>query len=427
METLSIIRLFYIMYTVYTLFVVSVSDYQILHAFFGLLAIWLVYLAFGIGYKTVKPKTEQVLAQKSQPEALFLKISAWKGRTYVLHVLLCWICTFGASAFYTGKNVLQVLAALAKGESLYASYQRYFAENSIGAFSFSKIIFILMLTYTTAILFYSFASILLSKTKITVGKVLFLFLIGGAYLYFGISRGTNFEMYMIFMLLSYCILNRHAARGGGHKKSKTVIVVAVLGVIMIFAFRIVLTVRGSVFKNTICPEIAFDPDSVVATVFPTVTNIGLSVFSYLGYGIYTIGVTVADIFLKSFPNFLAMLAPGGYALLCGQSLAAALEETIYVGVHWIPDWINFVGLLGLPLFLMVFFLFGRITARILSSGLPRILVNVCCIFVFLQMISIPIGNFIFTSTPNILCVILTIGLCVLYKTILLLFNIKAKN
>ena len=224
METLSIIRLFYIMYTVYTLFVVSVSDYQILHAFFGLLAIWLVYLAFGIGYKTVKPKTEQVLAQKSQPEALFLNVSAWKGRTYVLHVLLCWICTFGASAFYTGKNVLQVLAALAKGESLYASYQRYFAENSIGAFSFSKIIFIFMMTYTTAILFYSFASILLSKTKITVGKVLFLFLIGGAYLYFGISRGTNFEMYMIFMLLSYCILNRHAARGGGHKKSKTVIV-----------------------------------------------------------------------------------------------------------------------------------------------------------------------------------------------------------
>lgn len=415
MGTLSILRLFYIMYTVYTLFVMSVSDYQFIHAFFGLIAIWLVYFSFSLGYRTVKVKKPELNISLQEEKVFIFNYAKWKKSTYIFHAIMCWVCTILASRFYTGRNFIQTVTGILRGESLYASYQNYFAQNNLAAFTPQKIIYVLMLTYTTVILFYSFTSIILSKSKINVSKILFLLAVSSAYIFFGLSRGTNFEMYMIFMLLSYCILNSLPQGADKKKNIKAIAIVGVLGVILVFVFRLVLTVRGSVFRNTVCTEISFNPDSAVAIFLPTITNIGLSVFSYLGYGIYAIGVTVSDIFLGSITDAVAAMAPMGRVFLLGQSFPELLRETIDVGVRWVPDWVNFVDSLGLPLFLIFMFIFGRCTAKILNSNLPKSLVDVCCVFIFLQMISLPIGNFIFNSTPNVLAVLFTIANCMYGK------------
>ena len=222
---------------------------------------------------------------------------------------------------------------------------------------------------------------------------------------------------MIFVVLSYCILNRHSVDLSSAKNKKTIMIVGILGVIMVFVFRAVLTVRGSVFRNTICQEIDFNPNSLVAKFLPTVTNMGLSVFSYLGYGVYAIGVTITEIFMQSVPNAMAAMAPSGYEMLLKEPLSEVLRSTIEVEVRWVPDWVNFVEALGIPLFLLVIFALGWFAANIASFDIPKLLSNVICIFIFLQMLAIPIGNFVFTSTPNVLAAMFTLGCCVLIKII----------
>ena len=408
MKVLSAVKIFYIFYSIYTLFVVLVSNYRLEHAAFGVAAAWIVFFAYSLGFQSVKHKragTADTPERSGSPKS---NVYEWKKGTYFFHAALCWACSILAAVYYTGLWPAQVFNHLRAGNSLYALYQQHFRSQGISSFGLAKIPFILMLTYVTILLFVSFLGIMSSGKKPKLKHYAFLISVALSYYYFGVSRGTNFEMYIIFVLLAYCLLCRDSVREKRAKSKKKrysgLIMVAIFGVIAVGIFRIVLTARGSVFENGICPEIQYDPNSLFARLFPAFTNIGLSVFSYLGYGIYAIGATVADVIFRSSRNALAALFPMSYELFLGRSLTEALFEIVDVGVHWIPDWITFTGLLGLPLLLILMYLLGKFTSRCYVIKRPRLLQNLICSLSFLFMLSIPVGNFIFTSTPNVLLI-----------------------
>lgn len=405
MNVLSAIKLFYFFYSVYTLFVVSVSNYKLSHAICGLVAIWVVFLAYNLGFKSVKQNNISDNNVLTPPKSVYNNVIEWRPRTYFFHVVLSWFCSIASARFYTGLSLIQTIRHLMAGTSLYAIYQSYFHNMSIATFSLAKIPFVLMLTYLTVILFVSFLGIFMAERKPTIPHYIYLVFIALAYYFFGMSRGTNFEMYIIFVLLAYCFLCRYSkglSRAEMRKKIYSAVIwVAILGFVAIGIFRVVLTIRGSVFRNDICTEIQFDSNSIISKVFPDITNIGLSVFSYLGYGIYTIGVTIVEIIFPSVLNIFLVQFPGLYELLRDQTLSEALYKTIDVGVHWVPDWINFTGALGFPLFLGFMYVLGRVTSKCYVIGIPTLLLNLVCSLNFLFMLSIPVGNFIFTSTPNV--------------------------
>lgn len=381
----------------------SVSkNYQLAHVFCGLIAMWIIFLLFFIGFSSIKNNKKHLVKSENVSIPYFCDVYNWKGRTYIFQIIVCWLCSVLSARFYTGLNPLQVIGHIMAGDSLYAMYQKYFNEMGIATFSLQKIPYILMMIYLTVILFFSFLGVFSSGKKLRFKHYLYIVAIASSYYYFGICRGTNFEMYIIFVLIAYSLLcGPISNKLNLAKKNNKVLLVLVFGVIAVIVFRIVLTVRGSKFSNSICPEIQFNPESFVATVFPAVTNIGLSVFAYLGYGIYTMGVTVYNIIFSSFENVVSLMLPQAYELMNGQTLSDTLRETINVGVRWVPDWVNLGGSFGFPLFFVMIFLLGRFSAKCYSNDAPHLLNSLVCSIVFLFMLSLPVGNFIFASTPNV--------------------------
>lgn len=418
MKSLKTIRLFYIFYTLYTVFVILVSDYKLIYAIVGLFTVWTVFEAYALGFRSSK-KIKLLDAESDERENItfpFSRIFEWKSYQYLINAVICWGCSIFAARFYTSRNLVNVITGLLNGNGGYAIYQRYAREANIGAFTISKIPYILMLTYCTAMMFWGIVGILLSNENKRPIQYIYVISIILSYLYFGVARGTNFEMYIVFVSLVYCILNKPSSmEKGGSDTRKRIILVGAIGILVVIVFRIVVESRGYVFRNQICTEIIYDPDKFISVYFPTITSMGLSVFRYLGWGIFTIGYMRWHA-LDSLNTMIAMFIPSGWSAILGESFVETTRKTVDVGVGWVPDYMSLIDLFGIPFLFIVLFVLGRIYVNLRVSRRPQLLVDLLGLFIFIEMLSIPVGNFLVTSTPILLTLfaaLLWYGKCIL--------------
>ena len=396
------VRLFYTFYTLYTFYIMLISDYDIVYALFGLGSIWFVYLFFAMGYMSVKSNydDESTTITTKFP---FSGISEWKPYQYLLCDIICWVSTILAGKFYTSRGFVRVISGLFNGEAAYSIYQSY-ARTVNSSFSAVKIPYILMLTFLTAMLIWSASAIIIGMERIKPIQYCHLISLFLSYLYFGIARGTNFEMYIVFVALVYCILNRRE-QNDKRKSKKQIVTVILLGFLLVVIFRIVVEARGVKFANRICREINYLPDRTISKLFPALTNMMTSIFRYLGWGTFTIGVYKFDIVLGDIKGILANIMPFGFRALYGINLPDIMRSTVNVGVGWVPDYMTFIDYLGLPCFFVFLYILGRLGAWLSkSSKIPQLLANIIGLLIFIEMLSIPVGNFLFTSTPNMLTV-----------------------
>lgn len=408
MRQLKTIRLVYIVYTMYTLFVITVSDYSIGIAIGGLISIWSIFFAYCIGFMSIKGYSQKSEVSNDNDDWFFFSsINNWRINQYIIVAIISWICSIMAARYYTGRGFFRVITGLFQGEKAYSIYQHYIIEANIGTFSFAKIPFILMLTFCTVMLFWSMTGLLLSKERITIFQIIFLLLIIGAYLYFGLARGTNFEMYIIFVLFAYCLLTRseNSMKERGLRR-KYIIILSLLALVVVMIFRTVVAARGNVFQNQICTEIHYDSEKSVSKLFPTVTNIGLSVFRYFGFGIFTIGMAIDRIVFESISGMVAFCLPMGFNFVFSTSFMALVRDTVDIGIGWVPDYFSLLNMFGLPCTLCLFYFIGRLSCKLHLSERAALLKNLLGAAVFIEMLSIPVGNFITTSTPNEITLIL---------------------
>lgn len=422
MKSLKTIRLVYIVYTLYTFFVMLVSDYSILTAFLGLLAVWSVYLAYSLGFRSVPydKALENINYSNNKNDDdkfIFSNINEWKSWQYVFAGVLCWLCSLLAARFYTSRTFLSVIRGLLIGENGYSIYQHYVIEANIGVLSIQKIPYILMLVFCTVLLFWSVLGIGLSGTKKRPIQWVFLALVLSSYYYFGLARGTNFELYIIFILIMYSLLNRGGnTKQDRRKRRRAIVVITIVAVLFILLFRFIVALRGNEFNYQICPELHYDPEKWFSQLFPTITNMGLSIFRYFGYGIFTIGTVISEVCMESIRGIIAFLIPFGTDLLFHENLMTITRHTVDIGVGWVADYFAIVNMLGIPLMLTVFVMLGRLNARLYTSNRAKLLKDLIGALIFIQMISIPVGNFITISTPNKLTAALVIlWFCMKYK------------
>lgn len=408
MRSLKTIRLVYFVYTAYTFFVIAVSDYNPAIAAAGLLCIWPVYCAYSLGFKSIKGYSNSETKYDGNNEKfLFSQIAEWKPIQYFSASFISWMCSAMAARFYTGRGFFRVIRGLFNGERAYSIYQHHIIEAKIGTFTLRKIPFILMLVFTTVILFWSMLGLLASEKKMTKIQIVYLVSAVASYFYFGIARGTNFEMYIIFVLFVFCLLNRTGNTKKDMKKQRKAIVgLSVLAVGVVLIFRMVVAARGNVFRNQICTEIVFDETRLISRLFPTITNIALSVFRYFGFGIFTIGMVMDRIVLNTIQGIVAYCMPMGFELFFGNDLMSITRKTVDIGVGWVPDYISFINTFGLFLTLFLFYFIGKLIGGLQLSNRARLLKNLISMVAFLEMLSLPVGNFIATSTPNELAVLL---------------------
>ncbi len=404
MKAVKTIRLYYLLYTAYTLYVLLISDYDFWAVLLGLGSIWLVFTAFQVGFSVTSFNERReiipVTATES-PRRNFLEgINEWRAGTYIVHAVLCFMSAVLSAQFYTGKSLIGVIQAILQDRSLYSEYQLYFKTAGIASFSIEKIIYILMLTYLTVMLLAGYVGILIPHGKKRFSQIFFLAVASVSHLYFGLARGTNFEMYILFVIFLYALLNKKTKNSGQTSLSKkSILLIIGIGIIMVVVFKLVIEARGYVFTKNISYEIKYNADSIISKMFPTITDMVLAVFAYLGFGVSAIGFFIKDITFGSFSGLFASFIPFGHEIVLDTTIEESLRSVVNLGVKWVPDYLQFIGWLGMPLLLIFSFMLGVFLAKAQSGRVSSISAELVGFVIFLQMISFPIGNFILTSTP----------------------------
>ena len=405
----------YTIYSLYTLFVFLVSDYKMYHAILGLLCVWLTYIAFRLGLnfnKNVYPDFNCEL-NKEHISFPLSDINRWSPVKYFFVALIDWLFAVLSAKFYTGRGFFSVLKGAFGGDSAYYTYQEYFLSNQLKSFSIEKIPYILMNAFITIILIWSVISLLSIKRKKWY-NIVFVFLVVLAYLYFGASRGTNFEVYIVFILCIFCLIKK-MQECSPHKKIVYIGSAAVSAFLMVFIYQARISDRGLSLAYSICPEIHFASNSFLGEYFPVMTKTFLSFFSYLGYGIYCIGVSVGDICMSSIRGLVSMSVPGGFFLISEESMHEMIKKTINVQARWIPDMVDFVDTFGFVLYFCCMFFLGCFLKNVMCGSYSVFLKNLIQVVITIEMLSLPVGNFLVTSSSNKIMVLF-----------LLLFFIKSR-
>lgn len=391
----------YLVLTVYVLLIVGSTNLTLFEMTPAILMMWIYFSSFSFGYLLTKSSRNLERLTKSSEAN---NRSSFFERSDLLLIILSLVSLLFsviAARYYTGQTPIVVFTNLVKGTSVYYEYQRHSIEAKIAIFSLSKLPYVLMLFYVKFMLFYGYLKLFLGKKKRNMLEKFFLIIVTISHVYFGIARGTNFEMFELFILTVFVVLTKFHGYSIKRSRVKQVIFIAVFGFILINVYSWNITSRGVIFGYRISSEVWYNPEGAVSILFPALAAISTALFNYFGFGFFYVSKFVSDVWFLTPGIFLAGLVPKGFELSGMGSVAAIMKRTIDVGARWHPDaskFINDFGFLGLVSFC---FLLGFIAARLVNNYSKIDSVRDLLLFlVFLQMVSLPIGNFVIVSSAN---------------------------
>jgi len=408
-NSLTMIKLFYSFLTVFVLIAVNVTTMSILDVLPALFLMWLFFAAFYFGFYS-KKKMNYEPAKPSNSRFLFERKKVFVGVIVIIFSL-------SIIRFYTGQTFVSVIKNLVNGNSPYLLYQQYFVVHNLGALTLEKIPFSLMLFAIKLVLIYSFAALLLVKNKTTMGEKLFLVVVSAAYLFFGLARGTNFEFFEFCILIAFIILTR-ATKGGKRSISlRTTIIVGVVAIIGIVVFSIIISYRGN-FGYYITSDIGYDSDTIISKLLPTFSLLLSGLTMYFGFGFYYISTYFYNVWLHNIFYTMAGFLPMGYKLFGIDSITNEVNRYTDPGTNWHPDTLLFIQYFGVFGLLILCFIAGRFLKKLDNNCTSRkdYLTYMINYVIMLQMISLPIGNFVIVSSANKLLVFLLF--CILMKRML---------
>ncbi|WP_122645541.1 hypothetical protein [Enterococcus mediterraneensis] len=410
MIEMKIVGFFYALYTIFIFLIISITSLEFWNIFPSILLMWLIFSFFVLGGTAKK---------REYKEKKEFKVISWlacqPNYIFLFLIIISILFSFLVVRFYTGQTFLTVINNLKNGISNYAQYQKHFSENQISEFSISKLPFIFMMAFVKFNLFYGSFSLVLNSDKTQKMKFIkILYLISGAfsYLYIGIARGTNFEMFEFVVLIIALIFLKNRTQKINLKKLLFMSIIIFMSVLI---FIEVISQRGGsrVITYYISRDVSYNPDSVVARYFPRLVILLISVYDYFGFGFFYGAVFLNSVVFTSLSNFLIYLLPFFPKIFNKLSSSEQMRNLIDIGTKWNPDQYVFIANFGIICLFIVTFILGiimrhqrqRFNGVILTSDM---LIN---FLILLQMISFPIGNFIMVSSSS---KIIIFGL-ILYK------------
>lgn len=399
---------FYLMYTGYLILVCGSTNLSIIYIIPALIVLWMIYFAFFIGISEKKrkiiynkvDKSENIKRTQEVNETAFLtKIFEKKSISMLAVGIICIIISIICAHYYTGLWPSEVIRNLLLANSNYYSYQSYFQEANIGAFSIAKIPFVLLLALNNIIFVYSFIYLLCNGKKIHIKYIIYLALIGIAHLYVGVARGTNFEIYKLFIILSYCYIMRKRSL----KKNINYALIGIMGIILVIIYINVLAARNVEPDYNIATYIHYDKDALFSQIFPVFSQYYLFLFSYLGFGIYYIATMINDIWFNSWQGFLGAIFPLFNKLTSIDSIEIT-NQIVDIGVKWVPDGASIMYITGLPMLLVICFFLGKFVAYNQKGQKTTFFYFLWGYLVFVLFCSIPVGHFLSFSSEILMIV-----------------------
>lgn len=414
MKAINIIKFFYIIFFIFALMVIDVTTLTFLDIYPAILILFINYIFFYFGYSLKKEKFVNNKFKNANKSYVYLYNLEYKYLFFIGFIAI--VFSIIVANYYTGQTPVALYNSLLNGKSVYYEYQEYFKEQNRQILSVDKIIYILMLFFIKFIFFYSYISLFLYKKQINKRDKLFLIIITISFLYIGIARGTNFEFFEFILLCTFVLLKKSVKN---EKLLYNIVIIFLLIFIMVLIFYVGISARGVVFSLYISDDVGYEYDSFLATISPMFAYIVILIYGYFGFGFYFISAYISNMWLLNIENFFLGLFPLGFFSET-LSIKSEMEKIIDIGVKWQPDTlviINNIGYLGLLIYI---FLLGSIS-KILEKYEKNEVSNFSQFIIVIMMISLPIGNFIFTSSASILIV----GLLILYWSIYFIkFKIK---
>lgn len=401
-----IIGFFYLIYTIFILLTISITSLEFWSIFSSVLITWIIFIFFSLGTVAFKRKKET-----GKPIRNVSWLSNQPNQMYLLLMVASIICSFLVVRYYTGQTFISVINNIKNSISTYAEYQKHFAENQISQFSIGKLPFILMMAFVKFNLFYgTFALTLHSdkSQKLNYLKKIYLCISVFSYLYIGIARGTNFEMFEFVVLIITVIFLKNKNRT---INIKNIVLISTIIIMAISIFIEVVEQRGGIGGTNyyISRDVFFDPSSIISRVFPGISLILLSVYDYFGFGFFYGAVFLERIYFSSMNSILVYSLPLFPKMFNKSSAEEVMKGVIDLGVRWNPDMYVFISKFGvISLFLCTFFL-GFILFKNKHHNRLYTYDSILNFFILLQMLSFPIGNFVITSSSSKIIIILLIG------------------
>lgn len=398
MDTKRLVSLFYILYTVYSIVMCGTTDLQLIYLLPALLLIWLCFFLFS----SAVGKSEQRLtvAEDNRTAAKCLGLPIAKLKTFYLLIIgiLSLLCSIVCAEYYTGLSPSQVIDNILSGESNYISYQIYFKNASISTLSFQKLPYIALMGMNNILYVYSMVFLLSQKNKIKFGQYVYLGLVSVAHLYFGVARGTNYEIYQMFLLLCFCYKERLQAQG---RKFKIGVPIA-LGIAMVLIFFVVLNSRGIEAGYEITATIHYDANGIFSSLFPNFSKYYISLYSYLGFGIYYLATMINRVWFAGIGDIWRGIIPFSNYLYEKTSVNIT-NNLVVIGVKWVPDAATIMNVVGLGGLLALYYLLGKLLRRVyfdkeIGSNLTIVISYLVAVF----CITMPSGHFISFSSEQIL-------------------------
>lgn len=414
MTEVKVIRFFYIIFFIYICAITEITSITFLRMVPALIFLLILFIAFLFGTKIKNTnrnkenrKFDSYLMSQSKLIFIFMGITSI-------------ISAFLVVRFYTGQTFVSVLNNLIQGISSYAVYQEYFKQNQIGVFSISKLPFVFMMAFVKFNMLYSIISISLHfKKRIPTFYLGYLSVVTASFIYIGLARGTNFEMFEFILLIIYIIFIKQIKID-----IKKYVGIFFLIFVAIIIFMNVIAHRGgnSAAYFNISRDVFVNSNSFLVSNFAGLTLLFLAIYSYFAFGFYYIAIFIDKIWFESFMSMFTYLIPFGVNFVSKENSKDTITGILDIGTRWHPDSIllmNKIGFIGL---LVSCFLLGWLCNFFNNKKELSSVDVILSFFIIVQMISFPIGNFIQVSSSSkiIICMI------VIYKLVHFLF-LRGRN
>jgi len=397
-----LIIFWYIFITILT--VVSSITIKFIDFLPGLLLLWSLFFVFIIGTK-LKFKTA---LQNELTKMRFCKSVNW---VYIL-ISVSFILFFPLYIkYYTGKTILLVLINLFSGYSNYISYQEYFANSDLAVFSVVKLPYIIGAGILKFLFISCCCRLIGFKKNRNFIEILSIIIMSLVIIMLAVSRGTSFEFFELLILLIFTILLRgRRLHFVNWFDKKTMLLVSIVGVLLLLVFSYNIDSRGAGELKCATKDLCFDETGLLTQLSPILGNISYKLSYYFVFGVYLLSKSLIFINFSSIAGITALFIPFGPAILgIGSNYATiACENIIDCSVAWIPDLLVILNNFGILGTIFLVFVIGAFSKNLFVKAVNgSIQASALLYFVFLFMVSLPVGNFITSNSSNFIAIVVS--------------------
>lgn len=359
----------------------------------GLILMWSFYLVFSLGSKLKVKKFSGKFNLTEKTDGLN-KIAI---AIAFLHLLFYPIYI----KFYTGSSVTNIISALSNGLSTYAMYQENFKNSNISQLSLSK----LPLIFGHGILKFFFIltvfRVMVFHKKILKHEMLCMFIMVLVTIFVGLSRGTSFELFEIAIVFLFAYACRRIFAGYSRIFSiKALLKISLFFIVVSSYFAYNINVRmGDGFSFFDSND--FDKTALVYQFSKPLSLVLYSFYGYFLFGLYFNSTVLTKLWMASMTGFLSFLIPGGFSFFnIDVDLRTYINRFIDVGAMWEPDSSVYIIKFGILITLIIVFLLGFSAKYLYYRTFNNLSALILLYYVFYFFISMPVGNFISTSSAS---------------------------